>query len=189
MIKKYRWNILNFFVFLLIAVLLFIVQSAVWPGIFGPSATPQFWLVISVYFAVHKSPLSALLMMYCISWMYSSATQMAFGKILAINGIIILTAWILQMFNLKNMKIFILFCLGIILFFPLLDWLLSALSGESYLHPYRVFHWLAVSLLTTLWAALSAPLLIKMEHFILSGGEEESSLNKISLFTTNGRFE
>ena len=75
---------------------------------------------------------------------------MHFGKFLCFQAIIFLCAWIGGVFlNLKNKKVFILFCLFYTLALPILDLMISSLTSIQWTYTYSFLNWMLTALLTT----------------------------------------
>ena len=147
--KKYKIDILSFIFFIVIFELLVILQSSTWIKFSSFSVTPQFWVVLGAYTSIYKNPIQSIPMIYFISLCCSSLTSMHFGKILLLQSIIFLLASGVRGFlNLKNTKMFILFCLSCTLALPLLDWIISSSISIQKTTPYAPLNWILTSLIT-----------------------------------------
>lgn len=147
--NKYKIDIFSFTFFIIIAEILAILQSSAWIQFSNFSVTPQFWIILGAYASIHKNPVQSIPMIYIISLCCSSLTFMHFGKILLLQSIIFLLAWSMRgILNLKNAKMFILFCLSFTLALPLLDWFVSSSISTQKTNPYSPLNWILTSLIT-----------------------------------------
>ena len=166
MIEKYKLHILSFLFFSLSLVSALILQSSFWPEVFGTQVIPQFWLIISAYFCVYKGPVKAVVMIYFISIFFAGASAISFGKILCFNSVIYIISWILSPFNLKDIKVFILFCGASTLILPFIDIILSAVIAVQPFHTYSIFSWAAAAALTAIFSAAGLLLFLKFDSWI-----------------------
>ena len=165
--NKYIIDILNFTLLTLTAVVLVVLQSTSWIQTTYLSTAPQFWVILTSYFSIHKNPIQSLPMIYIIAILYFPLTAMHFGKFLCFQAIVFLCAWIGGVFlNLKNKKIFILFCLFYTLALPILDFIISSLTSIRWTYTYSFFNWVLTALLTAGFAFPLHFLLTKLDHSI-----------------------
>ena len=159
--NKYILDTLNFTLLALTVVFLAVLQSASWIQTTYLFTVPQFWIILTFYFSIHKNPIQSLPMIYIIAILYFPLTSMHFGKFLCFQAIVFLCAWIGGVFlNLKNKKVFILFCLFYTLALPILDFIISSLTSIRWTYTYSFFNWVLTALLT---ASFAFPL-----HFLLT---------------------
>lgn len=168
MIKKYRLDILHFFIFTSIMMIFIIVQSS--PLVRGLSfdAPPQLWIFFIAYFAVYKSPAFTLLMIYLTSFFYATLTSMSFGKLLCLSTIIFIIPWIGKRLNLKNQKIFFIFCITFTALLPLLDWIISTLIPLQPTKHYPFFGWILTIITTAASVILLKPPILHLDQWLES---------------------
>lgn len=148
MIEKYRIEFFNFMAFALFAVFLTTVQSSLWFKFQSISLTPHFWIILIAYFSILKPSFQSIVMIYLSSFFYSSLSSMHFGKILCFQALIFLISWTGQdLLNLKNKKIFVLFCFAYSLLLPLYDWILSTIIPIQTFSSYTFLTWFVSSIL------------------------------------------
>lgn len=87
--RELSLQIVNYLVFLVLALLLAALQTSLWLQLFGWFAAPYFWLTILVFWVLYRSPIESIFMIYLISFVMAAFTARPFSHLLAAN---ILTA-------------------------------------------------------------------------------------------------
>lgn len=168
MIKKYKLDILHFFIFTAIMMMLIIVQSSPLMRNLSLEAPPQLWIIFIAYFSVYKPPTLTILMIYLTSFFYATLTSMSFGKLLCLSAIIFIIPWLGKRLNLKNSKIFFIFCTAFTGALPLTDWLISTMIPLQPIKYYPFFGWILTIISTALCVILIKPLMFHLDHWLES---------------------
>ena len=164
MIKEYKLDILIFFIFTTLMMMFIILQSSLFMRGLSFGSPPQLWILFIAYFAVYKPPLLTLLMVYLTSFFYSTLTSMSFGKMLCLSSIIFIIPLFGKHLNLKNPKIFLIFCTVFTAVLPLLDWFISTLIPSQPIKHYPIFEWLLTIINTTVCVILVKPLMFHLDR-------------------------
>ena len=168
MIKKYKLDILIFFIFTAIMMVFIIVQSSLYMRGLSFDSPPQLWILFIAYFAVYKPPLLTLIMIYLTSFFYSTLTSMSFGKMLCLSSIIFIIPLFGKHLNLKNSKIFLIFCTACTAVLPLLDWLIAVSIPLQPIKHYPLFEWLLTIINTAVCVILIKPLMFHLDRWLKS---------------------
>ena len=168
MIKEYKLDILIFLIFASIMMMFIMAQSSLFIKSFSLGSPPQLWILLIAYFSVYKPPTLTLLMIYFTSFFYSTLTSMSFGKMLCLSSIIFIIPWFGKHLNLKNPKIFFIFCTVFTSFFPLLDWIISTLIPLQPTPYYPLFGWFLTIINTAIAVLLLKPLIFHLDRWLES---------------------
>ncbi|MDE0151885.1 MAG: hypothetical protein OXK80_05260 [Bdellovibrionales bacterium] len=168
MIKEYKLDILIFFIFASIMMVFIIAQSSLFINNLSLGSPPQLWILLIAYFSVYKPPVPALLMIYLTSFFYSTLTSMSFGKMLFLSSILFTIPWFGKHLNLKNRKIFFIFCTSFTTLLPLLDWLISTMIPLQPIQHYPIFGWLLTIVNTSIAVLLLKPLIFHLDRWLES---------------------
>ncbi len=168
MIKKYKLDILHFFIFIAIMMIFIIAQSSPLIRSLSFDAPPQLWIIFIAYFSVYKPPALTILMIYLTSFFYATLTSMSFGKLLCLSSIIFIIPWLGKRLNLKNSKIFFIFCTVFTAILPLLDWFISTIIPLQPIKHYPFFGWILTIISTALCVILIKPLMFYLDHWLES---------------------
>jgi len=168
MIKEYKLDILIFFIFTGIMMTFTMIQSSLFMRSLSLGSPPQLWILLIAYFSVYKPPAITFLMIYLTSFFYATLTSMSFGKMLCLNSIILTIPWFWKHLNLKNPKIFFIFCTFFTALLPLLDWMISALIPLQPIQHYPLSGWLLTIINTAIAVLLLKPLIFHLDLWLES---------------------
>ena len=168
MIKQYKLDILHFFIFILLITAFVIIQSSLIVRSLSFNSPPQLWIIFIAYFSVYKPPAFTISMIYLTSFFYTTLTSMSFGKLLFLSSFIFIVSRLGKHFDLKNPKIFFLFCTGCTVLLPLADGLLSAVIPLQSAKHYPFFGWILTIISTALCVILVKPLMSHLDHWLES---------------------
>ncbi len=168
MIKKYKLDILHFFIFVFIMIAFVIIQSSPIVRSLSFNSPPQLWIILISYFSVYKQPPVAILMVYLTSFLYAALTSMSFGKLLILSSLVFIIPFLGKRFNLKNPKIFLIFCTVCTALLPLADEVISAMIPLQSAKHYPFFRWILTTINTALCVILIKPLMFHLDHWLES---------------------
>ena len=166
MIKEYKLDILQFLIFLSLMMIFVIAQSSPIMRSLSFDSPPQLWVIFIAYFSVYKPQSLALLMIYLTSFFYATLTSMSFGKLLLLSILIFALSWAGKPLNLKNLKIFFIFCTAFTAFLPLVDWTLSSLTPLQPAKHYSLLGWTLTIINTALCVILIKPLMFHLDRWV-----------------------
>ena len=168
MIKEYKLDILIFVIFTAIMMMFIIAQSSLFVQGLSFGFPPQLWILFIAYFAVYKSPTLTIIMIYLTSFFYATLTSMSFGKMLFLNSVIFMIPLFGKHLNLKNPKIFFIFCTVFTAALPLMDWLIAALIPLQSIKYYPLFGWFLTIINTAVCVILIKPLMFHLDRWLES---------------------
>lgn len=125
------------------------MQSALWYHIFGYTSAPFLWLLVMVYWTLHRSLVEGIVMTYFSTFMLVTMSgvplDLGFANLLAVYGTIYLLRdrilW-------SGVNSFMLACGIAALVLPIFTFGLSFIFEERPIHTFHFFDWLIRSLLT-----------------------------------------
>lgn len=168
MIKEYKLDIFSFFIFAAIMMVFIILQSSLLIRGLSFGSPPQLWILFVAYFAVYKPPSLTLIMMYLTSFFYSTLTSMSFGNMLCLSSLIVIASFFGKHLNLKNPRIFLIFCTALTATLPLLGWFIAVLIPIQPIKHYSLFDWLLTIINTTVCVIFIKPLMFHLDRWMES---------------------
>ena len=145
-----------------------IVQSSPIIRSLSFDSPPQFWIIFISYFSVYKPPAFTVVMIYLMSFFYATLTSMSFGQLLFLSAFIFIISRLGKHFNLKNPKIFFIFCTVCTALLPLADGALSAVIPMQSAKYYPFFGWILTIINTALCVILIRPLMFHLDRWLES---------------------
>ena len=123
--------LLNQSLFLFVFLLVLIVQNHLWP-VWTSLTLPLFlWPAFLVYSALYRGIVSAVFMVYFVSFFLSGSSSVPLNYILVFNSFVTLLLLIFRRIYSINILFFSLICALILFLFPAFLFLFAGLLGES----------------------------------------------------------
>lgn len=162
MIKKYKFELWNGLFYLSFLFFFLIIQTSTWPFFISSQAIPQLWILPIVYLAVHKNLWQNIITIYLTALLFSTFTSMPGSRFLLILCFIYVLTWLCRPLDLKKKKVFILFCIGIVFFLPLIEVIVSSIITFQSTNSYSIWYWM----LTVFFSAITMPLFSYIFFFV-----------------------
>ena len=163
MIQLYRIHILRFVFFFLALIFFTLFQSSFVLHIMEANVAPQLWVILIAYLSIYHHFSLTVLMIYLTSLFYSTLTSFNFPQILILNSIIFLISQMSEKLNLKNAKIFFVYCALLTLVLPVAYWFITSVTSYEKNRSFDVIHLIAMVAFTYIFAAVI--------HFVFSKSE------------------
>ena len=153
--KKQTLTLANYLVFLLITLFCTVLQSSIWPQLFGNFPAPQFWITTLAYWVMGRHLIEGLIMTYLLSFLVSTLTAMPISLILAINVILLCGGFLLKQRILWVSSTYLMILSGLgSLLFPVVHFTLSWFFEASPIRFPEILHWAFTSLFYILLSPL-----------------------------------
>lgn len=82
--RELAFQIINYVSFIIVAIFLGAVQSALWLQVFGYTPAPYLWLTIANYWIMFRSPTRAIIMSYLLAYVLFSMSGMPLSVIFVV---------------------------------------------------------------------------------------------------------
>ncbi len=82
--RELSFQVINYICFILIAILLGAIQSALWLQVFGYTPAPYLWMTITNYWIMFRSPVRAMIMSYLVAYVLFSMSGMPLSVIFVV---------------------------------------------------------------------------------------------------------
>ena len=82
--RELSFQILNYISFVLVAIFLGAIQSALWLQVFGYTPPPYLWLAVANYWIMFRSPVRAVIMSYLLAYVLFSMSGMPLSVIFVV---------------------------------------------------------------------------------------------------------
>ena len=163
MFQFYRIHVLRFFFFFFMLIFFTLFQNSFTLQIMESKVAPQLWIVLIAYLSVYHHFILTILMIYLTATLYSTLTSFGFSQILILNSMIFLIAQMSEKLNLKDAKIFFIYCVLFTLFLPFAYWFVTSITSYEINRSFSIIHLIVTAVLTYLSAIVI--------HFIFSKSE------------------
>ena len=170
MVQSYKLHFLRFFLFFLILIFFSALQSSTIFQTINPNIFPQLGFIFIAYLSIYQNPILAICMIYLTALFYSTLTFYSFAQILILNSMIFIFAQVGDKLNLKNRSVFFLFCSLLVLFLPILNWIITPLTVDNQVRYFSIVDLLITSFLTFISSVFLHFLFLRLESWIQSVG-------------------